>query len=75
MESITATLVCYGHADYARASTAISARHADAEETAALKLAPGAIVLVSEAIDATPGGTPLLFGLSRFPADLMELLI
>jgi GntR family phosphonate transport system transcriptional regulator len=73
--SITATLASYGIADYARASTRISARHADADETATLKLAPGAILLVSEAVDADLAGKPLLYALSRFPADLMELVV
>jgi GntR family phosphonate transport system transcriptional regulator len=73
--SITVAFRGYGIADYARASTHISARHADAEETRLLKLAPGAILLVSEAIDADAEGKPILYGLSRFPADRMELIV
>ncbi|GLQ10109.1 phosphonate metabolism transcriptional regulator PhnF [Devosia yakushimensis] len=73
--SVTKVLASYGIADYARASTRISARHADADETAALKLAPGAILLVSEAVDTDLAGKPLLYALTRFPADLMELVV
>jgi GntR family transcriptional regulator, phosphonate transport system regulatory protein len=74
-KSITAAFKKAGIPDYVRASTHISARHADAEETRQLKLAPGAILLVSEAIDADPEGKPILYVLSRFPADRMELIV
>jgi len=40
-----------------------------------LRLAPGAILLVSESIDADAEGRPLQYGLSRFPADRMELIV
>ncbi len=73
--STTAAFAALGVVDYVRASTRISARHADAEETALLKLAPGAILLVSEGVDADVAGRPILYGLSRFPADLMELVV
>jgi GntR family phosphonate transport system transcriptional regulator len=64
-----------GVRDYSRAATTISARHADADETRLLKLAPGAILLVSESIDADRDGRPLQYALSRFPADRMELVV
>jgi GntR family phosphonate transport system transcriptional regulator len=73
--SITGAFRAFGVPDYARASTHISARHADAEETKLLKLAPGAIVLVSEAVDADPDGRPIQYALARFPADRMELIV
>ena len=74
-KSITAAFRASGVADYSRASTHISARHADAEETRLLKLAPGAILLVSESVDADPDGTPIQYALSRFPADRLELIV
>jgi GntR family transcriptional regulator, phosphonate transport system regulatory protein len=73
--SVTTALRTYGINDYSRATTHISARHADAEETRLLRLAPGAILLVSEAIDADAEGRPIQYGLSRFPADRMELIV
>lgn len=73
--SITAALRRHGVPDYARLSTRLSARHADPEETALLRLTPGAIVLVSEAIDAQADGTPVLYALSRFPAERLELVV
>jgi len=73
--SVTAAFRASGIADYARASTRISARHADAEETALLRLAPGAILLVSESVDAETSGNPIQYSLSRFPAERMELVV
>lgn len=73
--SVTATLRNLGITDYARTSTHISARHADAEETRLLRLAPGAILLVSESVDADPEGRPIQYALSRFPADRLELIV
>lgn len=73
--SVTAAFRSLGITDYSRAATHISARHADAEETKLLRLAPGAILLVSEAIDADTEGRPIQYALSRFPADRMELIV
>lgn len=75
MGSYTVVFASYGISDYARASTRISARHADVGETRDLQLAPGAIVLVSEAVDVDPDGRPLSYALSRFPAERMELVV
>ncbi len=75
MQSSTAVFLSYGIGDYSRASTRISARHADVEEVQALKLSPGAIVLVSEAVDIDADGTPISYALSRFPAERMELVV
>lgn len=73
--SISAAFQALGVSDYARATTRISARHADAEETKLLTLAPGAILLVSEAVDTDLSGRPIQYALSRFPADRMELVV
>lgn len=75
MQSTTAVFQSYDIADYSRASTRISARHADVEETRSLNLAPGAIVLVSEAVDVDPDGEALSYALTRFPAERMELVV
>ena len=73
--SFTAVFSSYGIADYARSSTRISARHADVEETSRLDLSPGAILLVSEAIDIDQTREPISYALSRFPAERMELVV
>jgi len=71
--SVTAALRSSGIADYVRASTAITARHATASETADLELEPGGIVLVARALDALPDGTPLQYALTRFSASRVVL--
>jgi GntR family phosphonate transport system transcriptional regulator len=73
--SVTAAFRLAGIFDYSRASTHISARHADAEETALLRLAPGGILLVSESVDADLNGMPIQYSLSRFPAERLELIV
>lgn len=73
--SYTAVFASYGIPDYSRASTRISARHADLDETRLLGVAPGAILLVSEAVDVDDAGNPISYALSRFPADRMELVV
>ncbi len=75
LQSTTLVFQSYEIPDYSRASTRLSARHADFEETHTLHLAPGAIVLVSEAVDVDPDGQPLSYALSRFPAERMELVV
>jgi len=75
LERFTAVFGSYGIPDYARASTRISARHADVEETKLLHLSAGAILLVSEAIDVDEAGEPISYALSRFPAERMELVV
>ena len=55
-QSITAAFKRYGIDDYLRRSTIVSARHADPADLADLKLAPGAIVLVTLAVNVDPQG-------------------
>ncbi|WP_349826796.1 UTRA domain-containing protein [Brevibacterium litoralis] len=71
--SVTAALRECGIDDYLRGSTVIGARHATAEESAALGLGAGAVVLVSEALDTLPDGTPLQYLLTRFAAQRVKL--
>ncbi|WP_420409910.1 phosphonate metabolism transcriptional regulator PhnF [Hoeflea sp.] len=73
--SITASLAELGVPDYTRKSTSVQARHASAEDLDLLALSPGAIVLVTEAVDVDMHLRPVLFGQSRFAADRIELNI
>ncbi|WP_422370645.1 phosphonate metabolism transcriptional regulator PhnF [Hoeflea sp.] len=73
--SITASLVELGVPDYTRKSTSVQARHASTEDLDLLALSPGAIVLVTEAVDVDLDLRPVLFGQSRFAADRVELNI
>ncbi|RUW16949.1 UTRA domain-containing protein, partial [Mesorhizobium sp. M1E.F.Ca.ET.041.01.1.1] len=71
--SVTASLKRFGINDYLRHSTVLSARHADADDLADLDLQPGAIVLVTVAVNVTLDGRPIQFAESRFPAERVEL--
>jgi GntR family transcriptional regulator, phosphonate transport system regulatory protein len=71
--TITGTLREIGIADYVRTSTTVSARHATASESADLDLDLGAVLLVVQAIDALPDGSPLSTAITRFAAQRVEL--
>jgi len=71
--SVTTALRASGVADYVRVSTVVSARHATASESALLGLDVGAIVLVTESLDAFPDGTPLQHLVTRFAAQRVRL--
>lgn len=73
--SITATLASFGIEDYVRKSTAIEARHASVEDTHDLGLSPGAIVLVTRAINTDLDGNPIQYAITRFAADRIELQV
>ncbi|TFD45999.1 phosphonate metabolism transcriptional regulator PhnF [Cryobacterium frigoriphilum] len=71
--SVTAALRASGIDDYVRASTVVGARHATASESELLLLGPGAIVLVTEALDTLPDGVPLQYLITRFAAQRVRL--
>lgn len=73
--SITAALAGCGVPDYRRASTSIEARHADEADTRELQLAPGAIVIVTRALNCDLSGRPIQFSVTRFAADRVELSV
>ena len=71
--SITACLKTYGVDDYVRISTRISAQHASPDMLADLQLSPGAIVLVTETLNAELDGTRLEYSRTCFAADRIEI--
>ncbi len=74
-QSITAAFRRYGIEDYVRRSTVVSARHADPADLDALGLAPGAIVLVTVAVNDDMQNQPIEFAETRFAADRVELSV
>jgi GntR family phosphonate transport system transcriptional regulator len=74
-KSVTAAFARYGIDDYLRRSTIVSARHADPADLADLKLSPGAIVLVTVAVNVDIEGRPIQFAETRFAADRVELSV
>ncbi|WP_315928978.1 phosphonate metabolism transcriptional regulator PhnF [Mesorhizobium sp. SP-1A] len=73
--SITAALSKLGVSDYRRTSTAIEARHAEEGDTRELQLAPGAIVMVTRAVNCDLSGRPVQCSITRFAADRVELVV
>jgi len=71
--SVTAALRDAGIDDYVRLTTTVTARHASATEAAELELEPGSIVLVTQALDGLPDGTPVHVLLTRFAASRVAL--
>ncbi len=66
---------CAGVADYSQAFTAIKTRHADEADTTGLQFSPGAIVLVTRAVNVDPVGAPVQYLQTHFAADQITLLI
>ena len=73
--SITSALKASGVPDYVRRSTEISAVHAEGDDIRHLKLSPGAIILVTTAINIDLDGRPIQFSRSRFAADRVRLTV
>ena len=72
-QSVTAALAACGVADYTRRSTRITARLATAVQGIALRLAEGAAILRSEAVNVDPSGQPVEYGLTWFAGDRVTL--
>ncbi|TDK35705.1 phosphonate metabolism transcriptional regulator PhnF [Rhizobium deserti] len=73
--SITAAFQECGLTDYIRASTEVTAVHADSSDLVDLKLSPGAIVLVTRALNVDLQGVPVQYSVTRFPADTVQFTI
>lgn len=73
--SVTAALAGFGISDYRRTSTSIEARHAEEADTRELQLAPGAIVIVTRAVNGDLSGAPVQCSVTRFAADRVELRV
>ncbi|ROU02435.1 phosphonate metabolism transcriptional regulator PhnF [Histidinibacterium lentulum] len=73
--SVTRALMACGVPDYVRVSTRISAVLASPVEAGHLKVAPGAPLLLSEAVNATPEGVPVELGFTRFAGERIALTL
>ena len=73
--SITKALALVGVADYVRRTTEISATHAGGPDLEVLRLSPGAILLVTEAVNADLEGRLIQYSVSRFAADRVSFLV
>ncbi|MDB5665720.1 phosphonate metabolism transcriptional regulator PhnF [Cypionkella sp.] len=75
LQSITAALAELGLADYTRASTAITAVSADPLLALHLRLATGAAVLRSVAVNVDLAGVPVEFGTTWFAGERVTLTV
>lgn len=73
--SITRALTRCGVDDYVREVTEISAVHAEPDDVVHLELTPGAIVLVTRALNTDPAARPIQYAVTRFPADRVQFTI
>lgn len=73
--SVTAALKDFSIGDYVRVKTEISAVHAEPADLSDLGLAPGAIVLVTQALNTDLEGQPIQYAISRFPADRVQFTV
>ena len=73
--SITAALRAAGVADYTRASTRLTAKAATAPLALHLRIAEGAPILRSVAINVDPGGRPVEYGHSWFAGERVTLTV
>jgi len=74
-ESITKAFSLLGLQDYVRATTEITAAHADAGDIADLELTPGAILLITKAMNTDLDGVPVQYSITRFAADRVQFTI
>lgn len=75
MHSITEALKSNGLTDYERHETRIYARPPTADEIRRLTLPRGRPVLVTESINVDSDGAPTEFGIARFAADRMQIVV
>lgn len=74
-ESVTAALAACGLADYVRAETRLTAKTATPVLAHALRIAPGAPVLRSVAINVDAQGVPVEHGTTWFAGDRVTLTV
>jgi len=73
--SITRSFGELGLSDYVRAVTEITAMHAETADIADLELSPGAIVMMTRALNTDLGGAPVQYSITRFAADRVQFTI
>jgi GntR family phosphonate transport system transcriptional regulator len=72
---ITETFRRFGVTDYTRRSTRITARAADEWEAHHLQLPRNGIVLVSESVNVDAAGQPIEWGVARFAANRVQIVV
>lgn len=73
--SVTAALAAQGVPDYTRARTRLTAKAAKPMLALRLRIAEGAPVLRSEAVNVDPAGVPIEYGVTWFAGDRVTLTV
>src|SRR5262249_7158668 len=73
--SITKAFIEYGIADYRRRSTRVIARMPEPDEARQLRMPSARPLLVTESLNIDPQGRPIEYGIARFVADRIQLVI
>lgn len=72
-QSVTKAFEACGLADYVRQSTLVESYHATMDDMEIMNLSPGAIVLVTHAINTDLSNRPVEYSKTRFSADRVNL--
>ncbi|CAA6605544.1 conserved hypothetical protein [Rhodospirillaceae bacterium LM-1] len=72
--SITKALALSGIADYTRKSTSVSARPARSADAKQLQQSPNRPILLAESVNADMEGRPVLYSVSRWASDRVQLV-
>lgn len=73
--SITRTFSELGLTDYVRDTTEVTASHAEPSDLADLELSPGAILLITKALNTDLEGVPVQYAVTRFASDRVQFTI
>jgi GntR family transcriptional regulator, phosphonate transport system regulatory protein len=73
--SITKALAQLGIADYRRRNTRVISRMPEPDEARLLRMPPARPLLVTESVNVDPQGRPIEYGIARFVADRIQLVI
>jgi len=73
--SISAAFAHYGHGDYRRAWTAVSARMPTRKEADLLRQSPKRPLLLAESVNVDAQGTPIQYAQARFAGERVQVVV
>ncbi len=73
--SISATFAHYGHGDYRRHWTALSARMPTRKEADLLRQGPKRPILLAESVNVDGAGNPIQYAQARFAAERVQVVV
>ncbi len=73
--SISATFAHYGHSDYRRAWTGVTARMPTRKEADLLRQGPKRPILLAESVNVDAAGTPIQYAQARFAGERVQVVV